>query len=369
MRLIFLPFLLVCASCAYLPQEEKASASFAPVSFSEMENWQADNAAEALAAFQKSCPSLRFKEGWKDVCVIARAIPQTDDVARKFFEAHFTPYAVSDGSGATGLFTGYYVPELRGALRKGGKYRTPLYARPDDLITANLGDFKPELKGLKIVGKVKKDKFIPYDERAKIAKGSLAPRAKPIVWIDNPVDGFFLEVQGSGIVRLPNKKYVLLGYDGANGRPYKAIGRELADRGALQRPVTMPAIRGKLASEDRAHAQEIMNWNPSYVFFRRLPGNDVLGAQGIALTPRRSLAVDPKVVPLGAPVWLDTADGKGQAIQRLMIAQDTGGAIKGAVRGDFFWGSGAEAAEQAGSMQSQGRAYVLMPKGMKPDDK
>ncbi|MFA5041769.1 MAG: MltA domain-containing protein, partial [Bdellovibrionales bacterium] len=149
---------------------------------------------------------------------------------------------------------------------------------------------------------------------------------------------------------------------------YKAIGRELANRGELQRPVTMPAIREKLA-QDKSYAQEIMNWNPAYVFFRRLPGNDVIGAQGVGLTPKRSLAVDPHHVPLGAPVWLDTTDGKGESLKRLMIAQDTGGAIKGAVRGDFFWGAGEEAAQQAGSMQNEGRAYVLLPKGVTPDDK
>ena len=368
MRLAFLPLLLVFASCAMLPSSEKEKASLTPVSFADLDGWSDDRPAEALEAFKRSCPSLRFKAGWKDVCAIARAMPVNDAIARAYFEAHFVPYAVSGSDGDTGLFTGYYVPELHGARHRGGKFKTPLYARPDDLISADLGVFKSDLKGQKIVGKVNKGQFIPYDERAEIAKGSLAPRAKPIVWVDNPVDAFFLEIQGSGIVRLKNNKYFLVGYDGANGRAYKAIGRELANRGELQRPVTMPAIREKLA-QDKSYAQEIMNWNPAYVFFRRLPGNDVIGAQGVGLTPKRSLAVDPHHVPLGAPVWLDTTDGKGESLKRLMIAQDTGGAIKGAVRGDFFWGAGEEAAQQAGSMQNEGRAYVLLPKGVTPDDK
>jgi len=347
--------------------QEKDHATLTPVSFSDLEGWEKDAPAEALGAFKRSCPSMRFKPAWKDVCAKAQVTPIADEAARAYFAENFTPYALSGREGDVGLFTGYYVPELHGSLRRGGKYKTPLYARPDDLISADLGAFKSDLKGQKIIGKVKRGKFIPYDERAAIARGSLAPRGKPIVWIDNPVDAFFLEIQGSGIVRLKNKKYLLLGYDGANGRAYNAIGRVLAERGEVQRPVTMPAIRARLA-DDPSFAREIMNTNPSYVFFRRLPRNDIMGAQGVPLTPKRSLAVDPSFVPLGAPVWLNTTDGKGQNLQRLMIAQDTGGAIKGVVRGDFFWGAGFEAAEQAGAMQSIGRAFILLPKDMKPDD-
>ncbi len=368
MRFFLLPFLFVLASCAMLPAQEKDRATLNPVSFSDLEGWEKDAPADALGAFKNSCISLRVKPAWQGVCAQAQLTEQTDEAARVFFEENFVPYALSGRDGEEGLFTGYYVPELHGSLRRGGKYKTPLYARPDDLISADLGAFKADLKGQKIVGKVKKGKFIPYDERAAIAKGSLAPRGKPIVWVDSPVDAFFLEIQGSGIVRLKNKKYLLLGYDGANGRAYNAIGRALAERGEIPRPVTMPAIRQHLADEGSSDAQKTMNLNPSYIFFRRLPGNDVLGAQGVALTPKRSLAVDPSFVPLGAPVWLSTMDGKGQSLQRLMIAQDTGGAIKGVVRGDFFWGAGTEAAEQAGSMQSRGRAVILLPKDMKIDD-
>jgi len=368
MRLFVLPFLFILASCAILSEQEKDHASLTPVSFSDLEGWGNDASAEALGAFKHSCISLQTKQAWQNVCAQAQLTPPIDETVRVFFEENFSPYALSGRDGEEGLFTGYYVPELHGSLRRGGEYKTPLYARPDDLISADLGVFKTDLKGQKIVGKVKKGKFIPYDERAAIAKGSLAPRGKPIVWVDSPVDAFFLEIQGSGIVRLKNKKYLLLGYDAANGRPYKAIGRTLAERGEIDRPVTMPAIREHLAEEGTSDAQNTMNLNPSYIFFRRLPGNDVLGAQGVALTPRRSLAVDPSFIPLGAPVWLDTTDGKGQPLQRLMIAQDTGGAIKGVVRGDFFWGAGIEAAEQAGSMQSRGRAVILLPKDMKIDD-
>jgi membrane-bound lytic murein transglycosylase A len=158
-----------------------------------------------------------------------------------------------------------------------------------------------------------------------------------------------------------------VGYDGANGRAYVAIGRVMAERGDIPRPVTMPAIRAWLTAHPQ-QAQQIMNENPSYVFFRRLPDTNVVGAEGVALTPQRSMAVDPAFVPLGLPIWLDTTDGQGAPIQRLMIAQDTGGAIKGPVRGDFFWGAGATAAAQAGAMQSRGHYYLLLPKAVSPHD-
>lgn len=297
---------------------------------------------------------------------MARITPSNS--ARAFFEAQFIPYAVKGSSGDQGLFTGYYLPELTGSLTRESVSQTPLYKRPADLVSADLGLFKPELKGQKIAGKVINNKFIPYDDRAVIAKNGLFARAEPLAWIDEPTDAFFLEIQGSGRVKLRDGTFLYVGYDGANGRPYAAIGRLLADKGEIERPVTMPAIRDKLAREPW-RAQEIMNWNSSYVFFRALPNQSVLGAQGVALTPARSLAVDTRFLPLGAPVWIDTQDSKGVALRRLMVAQDTGGAIKGAVRGDFFWGAGQEAADQAGSMQSRGCYYVLLPKAVSPNGK
>ncbi len=363
MRSFFLPLLLLLASCTcFSPEVKKEEAKLTPVSFADLEDWNNDAPSEALEAFKKSCPALDAR--WKATCAAARSTPD----ARGFFETEFIPYAVEGPNGTEGLFTGYYLPELTGSLKKENATQTPLYARPSDLITADLGQFKSELKGQKLSGKVFDGKFIPYDDRASIAKESLASRAEPLVWIDNPIDSFFLEIQGSGRVKLRDGTYLYIGYDSSNGRPYAAIGRLLADKGELERPVTMPSIRAKLATEpDRA--QEIMNWNPSYVFFRILTTKDAVGAQGVPLTPTRSLAVDRRFIPLGAPVWLDTTDGKGAPLRRLVIAQDTGGAIKGIVRGDFFWGAGPEATDQAGSMQSQGRYYVLLPKTISPNGK
>lgn len=365
MRYIVLLLAITVTSCAVVPESGKERVTFVPVSFSELPGWQSDSLNDTHDAFLRSCAAISSKPGWKSVCVAAKK-SSAGSAARKFFETNFTAYAVIGRNGDKGLFTGYYLPELHGSLRREGPYQTPLYERPADLVTADLGLFKSDLKGQKISGKVEKGKFIPYDKRKDIAIGSLAPRAKPLVWIDDPIDAFFLEVQGSGRVRLTNGTLLPVGYDGANGRPYTSIGRELADKGELERPVTMASIRAWLARHPEK-AQEILNLNESYVFFRPLPSTDVPGAQGVALTPLRSLAVDPHFLPLGTPVWLDTTDGKGAPFQRLMIAQDTGGAIKGAVRGDVYWGAGKEAAHQAGSMQSQGRAFALFPKTINPN--
>jgi len=371
----FILFLLfVLSACAETGVPDRLALS--RVSFSDLQGWQQDEPLPALQAFRKSCKDLQSKPqnapmgiggqaaDWQKPCQDAQNIPPTHAAARAFFENWFCPYATSGREGDTGLFTGYYMPEVRGSLMREGSSQTPLYKRPKDRIEVNLALFKPDLNG-KIIGKVQGNALVPYDARAEIAQGSLQNRAEPLVWIDDPVSAFFLEIQGSGFVRLKDGSRFAVGYDSANGRDYTAIGRVLADRGDLQRPVTMPAIREWLAANP-SRAQTVMNENASYVFFRPLPNNEAVGAQGVALTPLRSLAVDPKFLPLGAPVWLDASDGQGAPLQRLMIAQDTGGAIKGPVRGDVFWGEGETAALQAGAMQSKGRAFLLLPKTVAP---
>ena len=368
--------ILLLASCA--TPEKKSSGEklvLTPVSFDDLEGWSKDKPAAALGALARSCPSLRVKtpnvagkaSDWQKPCAALAQTPGTDSAARAYFEEWFRPYQVSGREGNTGLFTGYYVPELRGASQRGGAFQTPLYARPADMISVDLGAFKSELKGQHIVGKVEDRKLRPYDDRAAITRGSLEGRALVLAWVDDPVAAFVLQIQGSGRVRLADGSLKPVGYDGANGQSYLPIGRVLKERGEIPTPVTMPAIRDWLvAHPDRA--QEIMNLNPSYVFFRQTPNEDVIGAQGVGLTSQRSLAVDADFVPLGTPLWLDTVDGRGDVLQRLMIAQDTGGAIKGVVRGDVFWGAGDAAAAQAGAMQSQGRYYMLLPKTVTPHD-
>lgn len=360
-----------CATEAEKPPVTDAAKKLTPVSFSALASWSGDDQLPALKAFRKSCPALTAGQTpravlWRPACNEATKTADQPLAARAFFETWFTPHAVSAGVNADGLFTGYYVPELRGARHRGGAYQTPLYAKPDDLSRIDLGLFRDDLKGKHIVGKVQGRSFVPYDERAAVARGALEHRARPLVWIDDPVGAFFLEIQGSGVVKLAEGGQMTVGYDAANGRPYVPLGRVLADDGEIQKPVTMQKIRAWL-DHHPARAQQAMNANPSYVFFRELPDHNVLGAQGIALTSGRSLAVDPSVVPLGAPVWLDTTDAAGAPLRRLMVAQDTGGAIKGIVRGDVFWGAGPMAEAQAGAMQSRGRYYILLPKGAVDD--
>ena len=253
---------------------------------------------------------------------------------------------------------------MRGAQQRHGPYQTPIYARPADLVTVDLGDFKQEWKGKHLAGKVVGQNLKPYDDRATITHGSLNNRATVLAWVDDPTSAFFLAVQGSGRIKLEDGHTLRIGYDGANGHDYVAIGRKLAKSGDLPKPVTMQSIRAWLAAHpDRADGA--MNLNPSYVFFRPLQGDGPMGAEGVALTPHRSLAIDPAFVTLGSPIWLDTTDSANNPLQRMMIAQDTGGAIKGIVRGDVFWGFGAEAEAKAGAMQSRGRYFLLLPKTVK----
>jgi membrane-bound lytic murein transglycosylase A len=374
---LFLIFVAACTTPAPKPETDRLSLK--PVSFSDLSGWQKDTPQAALVAFRKSCAVLTKKppttslgiagvaSAWHDICGEAQNIPDNEESVRTYFEKNFQPYMVVGSTGENGLFTGYYVPELHGSYQRGGAFQTPLYARPSDIISVDLGVFKTNLKGQHILGKVVGQNLVPYDDRAAITKNSLADRAQVLVWVDDPIDAFFLEVQGSGLVTLEDGNTMTVGYDGINGHGYVAIGRVLADRGDLPRPVTMPAIRQWLETHPE-QAQQVMNENPSYVFFKTLPDVNVTGAEGVSLTTERSLAVDPSFIPLGLPIWLDTTDGQGTKLQRLMIAQDTGGAIKGAVRGDVFWGPGPEASIQAGAMQSQGRYYVFLPKAVSPHD-
>ncbi|MFA6279576.1 MAG: murein transglycosylase A [Bdellovibrionales bacterium] len=343
--------LLFLAGCAVVPEKP----TLVPVSYDALQGWDRDAQDEALDAFQKSCAVLKIKETWRDVCAAARAVPQDAAAARRFFEDNFTPYRF-DGAGQ-GLFTGYYEAQLKGAWTQKGAYQTPLWSRPDDMLTADLGAFKNSLKGQKITGKAQGKAFVPYDAREDVAAGSLAHRAKPLLWVDDPVDAFFLEIQGSGQVLMEDGSVVRVGYDAQNGHGYTPIGRVLAAQGEIEKPVTMQKIRAWLAAHPDK-AQQTMNANSSVVFFRKVDRGGAVGAQGVVLTPLRSLAVDPFFVTLGTPVWLETP-----ARHRLVVAQDTGGAIKGAVRGDLFWGAGEAAAEGAGSMQESGTYFLLLPKG------
>ncbi len=363
--LLVLALLSACAEKLEIPEKLELS----PLSFENLPGWQEDKIEEALPALLSSCAVWNKREAtrrfavvetgkagdWQAPCAALEAAVDSGEAGlRAVLTRWFIPYRVTNQK--NGLFTGYYEASLRGATTRGGAFQTPLWTRPDDMLNVDLGAFRESWKGQKITGKIDGKNFVPYDPRALIARGSLDGRAKPLVFVDDSVDAFFLEVQGSGRVEMADGSVMRIGYDAQNGHGYTPIGRVLAQRGEIERPVTMQKIRAWLAAHPE-RAQEIMNENPSVVFFRKLDRDGPVGAQGVVLTPLRSLAVDPHYVPLGVPLWLST-----EKHHRLVVAQDTGGAIKGPVRGDLFWGFGEKAERGAGEMQEQGTYYLILPK-------
>ncbi|MDX1643609.1 MAG: MltA domain-containing protein [Thermoanaerobaculia bacterium] len=353
--------------------------------FADLPGWTADPLREARPAIERSCSVWSRRDptapiatpvwagrvaDWSDACA-AVAAADTPAALRQALERYFTPWAVRSGQRAEGLFTGYYEPLLDGSRQRSERFDVPLYRKPDDIVEIDLERFHDRFEGQTISGRLTADSFEPYYERAEITAGALAGRGLELVWVDDAVEAFFLHIQGSGRVRLAEGGEMRVGYAGQNGRPYYAIGRELVARGAMTlEEVSLQSIRAWLA-EHPSEAHAVMAVNPSYIFFRELDGEGPIGSLGVPLTPRRSLAVDATHLPLGAPLWLDAtaprADGSGDApLRRLMVAQDTGGAIRGAVRGDVFWGHGAAAEAIAGRMKHPGRLWVLLPRGLDP---
>lgn len=308
------------------------------------------------------------KSDWKDACTAARGIDAADGAAiRAYFEGNFVPNQLRAADGSdTGLITGYYEPLLRGARKRGGEFQTPLYRVPDDLLLVDLSGVYPNLKGMRLRGRLAGKKVVPYSTRAEIARADA--NGKELLWVDNPVDAFFLEVQGSGRVELNDTgETVRVAYADQNGHPYKAIGRWLVEQGELTAAdATMQGIKAWIQANP-GRRQELFNVNPSFIFFKeeRLldPRVGPKGALGVPLTPARSVAIDPQFVPLGAPLFLSTTEaGSETTMQRLVMGQDTGGAIRGAVRADFFFGFGNEAGDKAGRMKQRGQVWVLMPR-------
>lgn len=380
-------FLSVLAACGarFIPEQttgEKAAPNLRldATSFAKLPGWKGDNQSKALPAFLRSCEKLRGLapksnrgsrsvqgriSDWRSICAVAALVgPGNQTEARYFFESRFTPYLVLDNAKSSGLFTGYYEPELRGAWQPNQVYRYPIYTRPKDLISVDLGKFSPEWKGRHLAGRIAGDKVVPFATRADIAKGALEGRRLELLWVDSAIDAFFLHVQGSGRVVLPDGSTVRIGYAGRNGHRYTPIGRELVAKGAIPtNKVSLQSIRAWLDANPVAGTM-MMERNKSFIFFRVVKGDGPIGAQGVLLTPGRSLAVDRTFVPLGTPVWLNTtAPGKSRKpLRRLVVAQDTGSAIKGPVRGDLFFGFGATAGIGAGHMQEKGSYYLLLPK-------
>jgi membrane-bound lytic murein transglycosylase A len=327
-----------------------------PTSFNEIAGWSDDKQDEALAAFRRSCPKLTaspetkiLTDGgqktvtpgeWKQICDNAAAVKDGDTrAARRFFEENFRPVVVQ----TRGNFTGYFEPDLRGSRAPSRLFTVPVYRRPPDL------------------------KEQPYYTRAEIEQGALKGKGLEIAWVQDPVALFEVQVQGSGRIHLAEGGTLSLGFDGSNNRPYTAIGGVLADMGVMRRDeVTWPAIRDWLKRNPQ-QAREVMRKNERYIFFKDTRSGAATGAEGVALTAQRSIAIDVAFTPYGTPIWIDTyrpvagKPGANEVYRRLLIAQDTGTAIKGAARGDVFFGSGAQASDWAGRMVGSGRAIVLVP--------
>jgi len=375
------PAVTSCPVCPVCPvvEPEKIAPPLAPASYADLPGWGADDLAGAWDAFLRSCRTLRFRDSWVAACGKATEIAApTSDAIRAFFEANFTPYRVTNPDGTTeGRVTGYYEPLLSGSRVRGGPFLYPLYAPPDDLLIIDLASVAPDTKGLRLRGRLEGRRVVPYYTRAEIDGGMAPVVGKEIVWVDDPIEAFFLQIQGSGRIRLPSGETIRIGYADQNGHPYASIGRYLVEQGELSlSEASMQGIQA-WARANPTRVAQLLNQNPSYVFFRELPPDDAalgtdaagryvgpIGALGVPLTAERSIAVDRRFVPLGAPVYLATTwPNSDKPLQRLMIAQDTGGAIRGPVRADFFWGTGREAGRLAGRMRQDGAMWVLLPNG------
>jgi membrane-bound lytic murein transglycosylase A len=348
------------------PVVEKPAPTLQPVAWQEVSGWQRDNPSLALGAFLKSCSALRWRPQWQASCQEALAMEAvTEAEVRTFFESNFVPHQVSQSNGSSeGLLTGYYVPDLKGSRIASAKYAYPLYQRPNDLLVIDLSDVYPDLGNYRLRGRVEGSRVIPYWDRGEIDSQAQPLAGQELFWVADPVELFFLHIQGSGRISLDNGERVMVNYADQNGHPYRSIGKYLIERGAMTRDqMSMQNIR-KWVRNNPDEVDNVLNQNPSYVFFREL-GSDVQsppGALGVPLTPGRSLAVDRRYVPLGAPVFVETTwPNSDEPLQRLMMAQDTGGAIKGRIRGDFFWGMGDQAGAQAGRMKQSAKFWVLLP--------
>lgn len=336
--------------------------------WTELPGWREDDPAAAWEAFLTSCSTLKSQTAWRTVCAAALAVPRPDrETARRFFELHFTPYQLlqPDG-GSEGLATGYYEPLLRGSRTQTARYRYPVYGVPDDLVTLDLPAFGVEARESRLRARLDGKRVVPYFERAQIEAGHARLRGREIAWVDDPVELFFLQIQGSGRLDLEGGGVLRVGFADHNGHPYRSIGRLLIDRGEL--PAERASMQGikAWAQQNPEKLRAVLDYNPRYIFFRELPPGlgGPLGAQGVPLTARRSIAADPRFVPLGAPVFLATTwPLSNRPLQQLMLAQDTGSAIRGAVRADFFWGYGDDAGREAGRMKQALRMWLLLPQG------
>jgi len=354
------------------PAPEPYRGRLAPASWLSLPGWAEESFGEALAAFRQSCTVLATQPAWREVCEAASALPVAtgNPDAARFFESRFVPHRVLNPDDSdTGTITGYYEPLLRGSRTRTARYQHPVYAVPQDLVVVDLSGLHPELRHKRLRGRLEGNRLVPYHSRSDIDSDGAPLKGNEIAWVDDPVELFFLHIQGSGQIQLENGERLRVGYAEQNGHPFRSVASLLIRRGEL--PAERTSLEGMRdwARRNPAKARQYLNANPSFVFFRQLPPGltGPLGTLGVPLTSGYSLAVDPRVIPLGVPVFLDaTWPGTRQPLRRLMVAQDTGGAIYGAVRADFYWGFGDEAGRIAGRTKQQGRMWVLLPKGYSP---
>jgi membrane-bound lytic murein transglycosylase A len=391
-RRLFAAVLVVLAGCATPPPAPVPAPSpppapapsgppvvFTPAAWSDLPGWSTDRADDAWPAVLAGCRALladaRRAPPWRTVCDAAATADIRDAAAaRAFFERQFSPWRVGFPDGReSGLVTGYYEPLLEGSRAATAKFGVPLYATPDDLLTVDLASLYPELKDKRVRGRVEGRTVVPYWPRADIDGGKAPLAGKALVYVADPVEAFFLQIQGSGRVQLADGSVMRVGYADQNGHPFRSIARVLIDRGELApERASMQAIKA-WGQKNPDQLAALLDENPSYVFFREVPApaagsleariDGPIGTLGVPLLRERTIAVDARAIPLGAPVFLATTRPLSTApLQRLVLAQDTGGAIRGAVRADFFFGFGREASENAGRMKQRGQIWVLMPK-------
>ena len=376
--LLFASMLLLLGGCAMLQPppppvaepppvtvEPEEVPLLTPVSWQDVEGWEQEDPALGLHAFLQSCRVLGKRPNWERVCREMQTFGLEDsEVVRDYFEQNFTPYQLRKEDGAEeGTITGYYVPDLNGSREPSELYSSPLYGVPDDMLIVDLADVYPELKHMRLRGRVEGNRVVPYFDRATLEANPELLDGHALLWVDDPVELFFLHIQGSGRVTLDNGEKLMAHYANQNGHPFRSIGRVLIERDQIPAEgLSMQGIKA-WARRNPDKVEELLNQNPSYVFFSVYPYTGIPpGALGVPLTSGRSIAVDRRYVPLGAPVFLSTSwPGTRDPLARLMLAQDTGGAIKGRVRADFFWGVGDDAGHYAGRMKEPGRMWVLLP--------
>ena len=346
-----------------------------PISYDTLPGWSQDSFTWLKDVFLASLPAtLKSHEKKAPLTLMIggnlysfekslKALEQGAPLTQKFMETYFQPHKVI--SHEQGLFTGYYEPELKASLHAQGSYQTPIYGKPEDLFfMADLSLLNPRLKGERLGGRFEGKNLIPYPTRREIYQGALDSRAPVLAWAECPIEAFFMEIQGSGSLLLEEGGRMRVGYGATNGRPYTTLGAVLYEQGVLDKSaLTMEGIKKYLRTLDSEALKNSLSHNQSYVFFEKRQGENPLGTLGLELVPERSLAVDPKYIPLGIPLWLECEHpSKKEPLQRFMMAHDTGGAIKGSLRGDFYWGTGHEAGHQAGQMKSPGALYLFLPK-------